>query len=71
MVCSRKLLSIVSIIRLTLEVPRVQHGVARTKRIRTEQQRQQDLDKIQKYRSLEDQFRKRVCSSPDSRPCPP
>ncbi|KAH6608250.1 hypercellular [Trichoderma cornu-damae] len=33
------------------------HGVARTARIRTEEQRLQDLEKIKKYRHLEDQIR--------------
>lgn len=36
------------------------HGVARTARFRTDEQRQQDLEKIQKYRSLEDQVRHQI-----------
>ncbi|KUI73637.1 Geranylgeranyl transferase type-2 subunit alpha [Cytospora mali] len=36
------------------------HGVARTNRSRTEEQRQQELEKIQKYRDLEDQVRSHV-----------
>ncbi|KAK5658621.1 hypothetical protein OQA88_2014 [Cercophora sp. LCS_1] len=34
-----------------------QHGIARTSRVRTEEQRLLELDKITKYRSLEDQVR--------------
>ncbi|KAL2687556.1 hypothetical protein Neosp_005117 [[Neocosmospora] mangrovei] len=37
-----------------------QHGVARTARTRTEEQRQQDQEKIQKYRALEDQIRQQI-----------
>ncbi|KAF4457845.1 geranylgeranyl transferase type-2 subunit beta [Fusarium austroafricanum] len=37
-----------------------QHGIARTARSRTEEQRQQDLVKIQKYRSLEDDIRQKI-----------
>ncbi|KAH8647250.1 hypothetical protein BX600DRAFT_420350 [Xylariales sp. PMI_506] len=33
------------------------HGIARTSRVRTEEQRQQDLEKIKKYRDLEDEIR--------------
>lgn len=33
------------------------HGIARTTRKRTEEQRQQDAEKIRRYRSLEDQLR--------------
>ncbi|KAJ4257288.1 Rab geranylgeranyltransferase [Fusarium falciforme] len=36
------------------------HGVARTARTRTEEQRQQDQEKIQKYRALEDQIRQQI-----------
>ncbi|KAH6640050.1 hypothetical protein BKA67DRAFT_665419 [Truncatella angustata] len=36
------------------------HGIARTVRKRTEEQRQQDLNKISKYRDLEDQIRQQV-----------
>ncbi|KAF5642586.1 geranylgeranyl transferase type-2 subunit beta [Fusarium sp. NRRL 52700] len=36
------------------------HGIARAARSRTEEQRQQDLDKIQKYRSLEDDIRQKI-----------
>ncbi|KAK3297779.1 uncharacterized protein B0H64DRAFT_393026 [Chaetomium fimeti] len=34
-----------------------QHGIARTSRVRTDEQRQRDLDRIAKYRDLEDQVR--------------
>ncbi|KAF5027211.1 hypothetical protein F66182_699 [Fusarium sp. NRRL 66182] len=37
-----------------------QHGIARTARSRTEEQRQKDLEKIQKYRSLEDEIREKI-----------
>ncbi|KAL2116687.1 hypothetical protein VTJ04DRAFT_8855 [Mycothermus thermophilus] len=37
-----------------------QHGIARTSRVRTEEQRQRDLERIAKYRDLEDQVRQRV-----------
>ncbi|KAL2016019.1 hypothetical protein VTK56DRAFT_4349 [Thermocarpiscus australiensis] len=37
-----------------------QHGIARTSRVRTEEQRLRDLDRIKKYRELEDQVRSRV-----------
>ncbi|KAJ4269736.1 Rab geranylgeranyltransferase [Fusarium torreyae] len=37
-----------------------QHGIARTARSRTEEQRKQDLEKIQKYRSLEDDIREKI-----------
>ncbi|KAK4204785.1 putative geranylgeranyl transferase type-2 subunit alpha [Triangularia verruculosa] len=40
-----------------------QHGIARTSRVRTEAQRQQDLERIQKYRDLESQLRKLVSAS--------
>ncbi|KAM5345593.1 hypothetical protein ACJ41O_011454 [Fusarium nematophilum] len=40
-----------------------QHGVARTARSRTEEQRQQDREKIQKYRSLEDQARQQIADN--------
>ncbi|KAL2265308.1 hypothetical protein VTJ83DRAFT_6408 [Remersonia thermophila] len=40
-----------------------QHGIARTSRVRTEEQRQRDLDRIAKYRNLEDQVRQRVAAS--------
>ncbi|KAM0419001.1 hypothetical protein ACHAPT_012052 [Fusarium lateritium] len=40
-----------------------QHGVARTARTRTEEQRQQDREKIQKYRALEDQIRQQIADS--------
>ncbi|KPM41198.1 hypothetical protein AK830_g5365 [Neonectria ditissima] len=36
------------------------HGVARTARFRTDEQRQQDIERIQKYRSLEEQIRSQV-----------
>ncbi|ORY58500.1 uncharacterized protein BCR38DRAFT_73794 [Pseudomassariella vexata] len=36
------------------------HGIARTIRTRTDEQREQDLDKIAKYRDLETQIRMRV-----------
>ncbi|KAK8093530.1 hypothetical protein PG997_000215 [Apiospora hydei] len=36
------------------------HGIARTNRSRTEEQRQQDLDRIQKYRDLDDQIQSHV-----------
>ncbi|CAJ0555050.1 Ff.00g051150.m01.CDS01 [Fusarium sp. VM40] len=36
------------------------HGIARTARSRTEEQRQQDSVKIQKYRDLEDDIRKKI-----------
>ncbi|KIL89775.1 geranylgeranyl transferase type-2 subunit beta [Fusarium avenaceum] len=38
----------------------LQHGIARTARSRTEEQRQQDSVKIQKYRDLEDDIRKKI-----------
>ncbi|KAL7943726.1 protein prenylyltransferase [Trichoderma barbatum] len=38
------------------------HGVTRTVRIRTEEQRLQDLEKIKKYRDLETQIRTQVAS---------
>ncbi|KAK1239361.1 hypothetical protein MKX07_008849 [Trichoderma sp. CBMAI-0711] len=38
------------------------HGVTRTTRIRTEEQRLQDLEKIEKYRSLENQIRAQVAA---------
>ncbi|KAK3902086.1 hypothetical protein C8A05DRAFT_34213 [Staphylotrichum tortipilum] len=34
-----------------------QHGIARTSRVRTDEQRQRDLDRIAKYRDLEGQMR--------------
>lgn len=37
-----------------------QHGVARTSRTRTVEQRQQELDKISKYQALEGQVRQQV-----------
>ncbi|KAL2160134.1 hypothetical protein VTH06DRAFT_1789 [Thermothelomyces fergusii] len=37
-----------------------QHGIARTSRVRTEEQRQRDLDRIAKYRELEDQVRAHI-----------
>ncbi|KAL1839814.1 hypothetical protein VTJ49DRAFT_1093 [Mycothermus thermophilus] len=37
-----------------------QHGIARTSRVRTEEQRQRDLDHITRYRDLEDQVRERI-----------
>ncbi|KAK7398110.1 Rab geranylgeranyltransferase [Neonectria punicea] len=39
------------------------HGVARTARFRTDEQRQQDIERIQKYRSLEDQIRLQTADS--------
>lgn len=39
------------------------HGIARTNRTRTEEQRQQDLDRIKKYRNIEDQIREQVKDS--------
>ncbi|KAF5235194.1 hypothetical protein FAUST_7247 [Fusarium austroamericanum] len=36
------------------------HGIARTARSRTEEQRKQDLVKIEKYRNLEDQIREKI-----------
>ncbi|CAM1509259.1 Fc.00g029980.m01.CDS01 [Cosmosporella sp. VM-42] len=39
------------------------HGVARTARSRTQEQRRVDLDKIQKYRSLEDEVRLQITGS--------
>ncbi|ROV93031.1 hypothetical protein VPNG_09442 [Cytospora leucostoma] len=39
------------------------HGVARTNRSRTEEQKQQELEKIQKYRSLDDQVRSLVADN--------
>ncbi|KAI1841813.1 hypothetical protein JX265_009422 [Neoarthrinium moseri] len=36
------------------------HGIARTARRRTDEQRQQDLDRIAKYRGLEDQIREQA-----------
>ncbi|RKK94787.1 hypothetical protein BFJ68_g15040 [Fusarium oxysporum] len=36
------------------------HGIARSARSRTEEQRQQDLVKIQKYRGLEDDIRQKI-----------
>ncbi|KAK4186053.1 geranylgeranyl transferase type-2 subunit alpha [Podospora australis] len=39
-----------------------QHGIARTSRVRTEAQRQSDLDRIQKYKDLESQLRSLVQS---------
>ncbi|KAK4222056.1 hypothetical protein QBC38DRAFT_490767 [Podospora fimiseda] len=36
------------------------HGIARTSRVRSEEQRQKDLERIQKYRTLEDQVRQRA-----------
>ncbi|KAK8040019.1 geranylgeranyl transferase type-2 subunit beta [Apiospora rasikravindrae] len=44
------------------------HGIARTNRSRTEEQRQQDLDKIQKYRDLDDQIQSHVKQSNYSDP---
>ncbi|KAI6756488.1 hypothetical protein HG530_012224 [Fusarium avenaceum] len=38
----------------------LQHGIARTARSRTEEQRQQDSVKIQKYHDLEDDIRKKI-----------
>ncbi|PTB63700.1 protein prenylyltransferase [Trichoderma citrinoviride] len=38
------------------------HGVTRSTRIRTEEQRQQDLEKIAKYRHLENQIRAQVAA---------
>ncbi|KAK4178709.1 putative geranylgeranyl transferase type-2 subunit alpha [Triangularia setosa] len=40
-----------------------QHGIARTSRVRTEAQKQQDLERIQKYRDLESHLRKLVSAS--------
>ncbi|KAK3304188.1 uncharacterized protein B0T15DRAFT_485907 [Chaetomium strumarium] len=37
-----------------------QHGIARTSRVRTEDQKKRDLERIQKYRELEDQVRSYV-----------
>ncbi|AEO61538.1 hypothetical protein MYCTH_2311786 [Thermothelomyces thermophilus ATCC 42464] len=37
-----------------------QHGIARTSRVRTEEQRQRDLERIAKYRELEDQVRAHI-----------
>ncbi|AEO71295.1 uncharacterized protein THITE_2123493 [Thermothielavioides terrestris NRRL 8126] len=37
-----------------------QHGIARTSRVRSEEQKQRDLQRIQKYRELEDQVRSHV-----------
>lgn len=42
------------------------HGVARTNRSRTEEQRQQELEKIQKYRDLEGQVRSHVANNDHS-----
>ncbi|KAK7416575.1 Rab geranylgeranyltransferase [Neonectria magnoliae] len=39
------------------------HGVARTVRFRTDEQRQHDIERIQKYRSLEDQVRLQTVDS--------
>ncbi|KAH7134817.1 hypothetical protein B0J13DRAFT_91493 [Dactylonectria estremocensis] len=39
------------------------HGVARSERPRTDKQREQDLEKIQKYRSFEDQVREKIAES--------
>ncbi|KAH7320302.1 hypothetical protein B0I35DRAFT_431157 [Stachybotrys elegans] len=39
------------------------HGVARVRRIRSEKQRQQDLEKIDKYRALEGQLRQQIADS--------
>ncbi|KAK8024704.1 geranylgeranyl transferase type-2 subunit beta [Apiospora arundinis] len=39
------------------------HGIARTNRNRTEEQRQQDLDRIKKYRDLDDQIQVHVKQS--------
>ncbi|KAK8129428.1 hypothetical protein PG999_001808 [Apiospora kogelbergensis] len=39
------------------------HGIARTNRNRTEEQRQQDLDRIKKYRDLDDQIQNHVRQS--------
>ncbi|KAK0741785.1 hypothetical protein B0T21DRAFT_408644 [Apiosordaria backusii] len=44
-----------------------QHGIARTSRVRTEAQKQQDLERIQKYRDLESHLRKLVAASDYSR----
>ncbi|KJZ72037.1 hypothetical protein HIM_08598 [Hirsutella minnesotensis 3608] len=38
----------------------IQHGVARSTRVRTTEQREQDIEKIHKYRDLENQLRSRV-----------
>ncbi|PNY25049.1 Geranylgeranyl transferase type-2 subunit alpha [Tolypocladium capitatum] len=52
--------SIVSGIK-PFQVPEMaSHGVARTARARTKEQREQDLEKILKYRALEDQLRLRL-----------
>ncbi|KAK8086087.1 geranylgeranyl transferase type-2 subunit beta [Apiospora phragmitis] len=44
------------------------HGIARTNRSRTDEQRQQDLDRIQKYRDLDDQIQLHVKQSNYSDP---
>ncbi|KAK4644515.1 Rab geranylgeranyltransferase [Podospora bellae-mahoneyi] len=44
-----------------------QHGIARTTRTRTPAQKQQDLERIQKYRDLESHLRQLVSSSDYSR----
>lgn len=43
-------------------IKRRQHGIARIRRARTEEQKQQELDKIQKYRELEARVRSQVRS---------
>ncbi|KAL2256269.1 hypothetical protein VTK26DRAFT_1913 [Humicola hyalothermophila] len=40
-----------------------QHGIARTSRVRTQEQRLRDLERIKKYRELEDQVRSRVAQN--------
>lgn len=40
----------------------LQHNVARTNRVRTEEQRLQEIEKINKYRGLEDQIRSQAAS---------
>ncbi|KAH6888746.1 hypothetical protein B0T10DRAFT_488882 [Thelonectria olida] len=50
----------IRILKPSRNVRMTSHGVARTARFRTEEQRQQDLGKIEKYRSLEDQIRSRI-----------
>ncbi|KAJ4306816.1 Rab geranylgeranyltransferase [Collariella sp. IMI 366227] len=37
-----------------------QHGIARTSRVRTDEQRARDIDRIRKYRELEDDVRTRI-----------
>ncbi|KAJ4021758.1 Rab geranylgeranyltransferase [Fusarium irregulare] len=40
-----------------------QHGIARTARSRTEEQRKQDLVKIEKYRTIEDEIRQKISNN--------